>query len=175
MASTSPPIDLNLKLGRSERWAIAITSRLPEPLRENPERAMINTVAILLGIGGLIAAGRSNTIRLFVVWPTWVQVEWALAMLAGGVLALVGWWQGKSSASWTRLGMLFIAGGSFVYSISTIYYFGVAGAFTGAVFLVIGFAKLIRLIVDSAGRAARVDEYRHEHVPEESEDPPRGP
>jgi hypothetical protein len=51
MASTSPPIDLNLKLGRSERWAIAITSHLPEPLRENPERAMINTVAILLRRG----------------------------------------------------------------------------------------------------------------------------
>lgn len=175
MASTSPPIDLNLKLGRSERWAIAITSRLPEPLRENPERAMINTVAILLGIGGLVAAGRHNTVRLFVIWPVWVQVEWALGMLIGGVLALVGWWQGKSSASRTRFGMLLIAGGSFVYSISIIYYFGVAGGITGAVFLIIGSAKLIRLIVDSAGRATKVDEYRHEHVPEESEDPPGDP
>jgi hypothetical protein len=169
------PIDLNLKLGRPERWAIAITSHLPGPLRQNPERAMVNTVAILLGIGGLIAAGRSNTIRLFVVWPTWVQVEWALGMLFGGLLALVGWWQGKSSASWTRLGMLLIAGGSFVYSVSVIYYFGVAGAFTGAVFLTIGFAKLTRLIVDSASRASRVDEYRHEHVTDESEDPPGDP
>lgn len=139
---------------RHERFIRWLSTVLPEPIAAAPERVLINFSVVLIGVAALLSGRPGSLLEL---WPWWVAVEWALVMVAGGAAALVGYWKRQSSrwelwGSLERVGYLAILLAAVLYGVGVIVVFGWQGAFSGAIYLGIAFAKAVRLVVSSAAR-----------------------
>lgn len=124
-----------------------LARRFPNPILEDPERVLINAACVLIGLGALLTVRPGSLLAL---WPRWVAVEWAVAMLVGGACALFGFLRGKRSMA--RLGYLLIAAASVVYGVGVMIVFGWQGLPPGLIFIGLAAAKVIRLLVGSARR-----------------------
>jgi len=145
---------------RGERIALWLSARIPQPLLAAPERVLINVACVLIGAAALVAERPGSLLQ---VWPWWVAAEWAVIMASGGLAVLVGYWMRQSSqwALWVsleRVGYLAILLAAALYGVGVIVVFGWSGFFSGAIYLGIAAAKLIRLITSTAARAHLLQE-----------------
>lgn len=141
-------------MSRRDRWVQRLATALPEPIAKAPERVLINFSVILIGVAALLSERPGSLLAL---WPWWVAVEWAVVMAAGGAAALTGYWKRQASrrplwGSLERVGYLAIFLAAVLYGVGVIVVFGWQGAFSGAIYLGIAFAKAVRLVVSSAAR-----------------------
>lgn len=132
--------------GRFLQW---LATRLPQPLAESPERPFINYICAALGLIVLVSPDPPP------LWPHSVTVAWSLAMLGGGVAALVGYWQsaelGRTTAL-ARAGYRAILLASLSFSVRAVWVFGWRGVPISLLFFGIAAAKVVRLLVSSAAR-----------------------
>jgi hypothetical membrane protein len=137
---------------RRERLIRCLATVLPQKIAEAPERVLINFACVLIGVSALITQRPGS---LLTVWPDGFPETWALAMLSGGVLALVGYWNNprrRWANSIERLGYLLILVASLIYGIGVLAVFGQQGLASGVIYLSIALAKSVRLLITSAFR-----------------------
>jgi hypothetical protein len=142
---------------RGDRTVRRIVTWIPRPLAAAPERIVINFACVCIGISAFTAAKPGSLLTL---WPRWVVMEWALAMVIGGSCALVGYWKGTRSIE--RLGYMLIGAASTVYAVAVVIVFGWQGVTTAIIYTGIAISKLVRLLVGSAVRNAVIRAGRHE-------------
>jgi len=129
-------------------FAMRVLVHIPRPLAENPERVLVNVACVLIGIAGLASIRPGSLLAL---WPLWVSYAWSAVMLTGGLCGLVGYWRGKLPLQ--RLGMMLIAMACFTYAIALLTVFVGTGFFPAMIFIALGVAKVIRLLVTSVYRS----------------------
>lgn len=130
---------------RAERLRWRLATLIPEKFQAAPERLLINSVCVLIGLAGLLAVRPGSLLAL---WPRWFAYWWAAMMLVGGALTLVGIWRGWRSPE--RIGVTAIMLAALVYGVATLVVFGSVGVFSGCMWLGIAVAKGIRLTVSLA-------------------------
>lgn len=137
----------------SRGWLVQrLATTLPRKIAEAPERVLINVAVAIIGLAALTTESPGS---LLAVWPDGFDVTWALAMTLGGGFAVVGYWNNlrhRWANSLERLGYLLILLASVVYGVGVIVAFGWQGLAAGVLYLMIAFAKLVRLLVTSAYR-----------------------
>ena len=136
------------------RWAATL---LPEPMAVAPERVLINGACVLIGLASLLQQQPGS---LHAIWPQGAVVSWSVLMLAGGLSALLGYWN-YPHRNWSRpverLGYLCLLIATSVYGVGVLVVFGWQGAFAGAIYLSIAASKAIRLLVTSAYRSYLIE------------------
>lgn len=140
---------------------------IPRSLASDPERMLINTACVLIGLSVLLINPTPGG-SVMAHWPHWFRTEWALSMAGGGMAALIG----LPTKHWAleRLGVLLIAMSSVVYAFGLFTIFWPRGVFTALIFLGIAGAKTVRFIVSSAARARLVHPPASPEEPDESDE-----
>lgn len=142
-------------MNRRARLLQRAATFLPQPIAEAPERVFINVICVAVGIAVLMSDDSSA------LWTREAQRAWALAMLAGGVAALVGYWgshaRGRTGAL-ERVGYLTIMLASLAYSVRVVDVFGWRGVPIGLAFLGFAAAKAVRLLISGAAREQLIRE-----------------
>lgn len=136
---------------RSSR-ALRLVRKLPVTIVNAPERVVLNASFVFIGLSGFLVKNDSPIVS---VWPAWVLVAWAGAMIIGGVSVLVGMFRGLTSVE--RLGYVLVAPACLLYGISAIAVRGIAGFPVFLIFLGVAAAKLIRLVISSAERDMTIE------------------
>lgn len=127
--------------------AARLARHLPETIAINPERSLIDIGCALIGLSALFETGHGVLAHL---WP-FASYEWGAAMLLGGVAALWGLFHRLRSVE--RLGQLLILFGSLFFAVVLLTEFSVHAIPTALIFLGIGAAMVVRLIVGAAVRS----------------------
>jgi hypothetical protein len=136
-----------------ERAVNRLATLLPLKLAVAPERVLINSACVLIGVAALAVVKPGSLLAL---WPAWVAYAWPATMAFGGAAALIGYWNNprrRWANSLERTGYLAILLASVVYGVGLIVVFGWQGIFSALLFFCIAFAKAVRLLVSSAARA----------------------
>lgn len=127
--------------------AARLVRHLPETIAINPERTLIDLGCALIGLSALFEGSEGVLQHL---WPL-AQYEWGAAMLLGGMAALWGLFHHQRSTE--RLGQLLILVGSLFFAIVLVAKDGPPGIITALIFVFIGAAMVVRLIVSAAVRS----------------------
>lgn len=126
-------------------WRLA--TLVPAKVRTAPERLLINSVCVLIGLAGLVAVRPGSLLEL---WPRWFAYWWAGLILFGGAMALAGILRERRAPE--RIGVAAIMVAALIYGVATLIVFGTAAIFSSCMWLGIAAAKAIRLIVSLAAR-----------------------
>jgi ABC-type Fe3+ transport system permease subunit len=95
------------------------------------------------------------------LWPRWFAIEWAVAMLIGGIAALYGIIRGAFPATEKQrqvarliewVGYVCLAAAGLVFGLTSLIVFGWASLRASVLFLVIAACKLIRLLLAYVAR-----------------------
>ena len=144
-----------------DRWQTWLIDHLPQRVAAAPERILINAACAAIGLSallGLLIGGGPRPSSLLALWPLWLSYEWAVAMLVGGLFALVGYLRGVRSVE--RFGYLLLCASAVLYGISAVVVWHWRGAFTAVIFLGIAASKAVRLLVTSAARSSVIRQGR---------------
>lgn len=144
--------------GLPDSVSMKILRHIPRPVAENPERVLVNFACIFMGIAGLAKVQPGSLLAL---WPLWVSYSWSATMLVGGSCGLLGYWRGKLPVQ--RLGMMLIALACFTYGFALIVVFSGTGLFPALIFIALGLAKIVRLLVTSVYRASVAYRSEEQH------------
>lgn len=136
------------------RVALRLSLRVPEPLLAQPERVFINVAAIVLGFAALWPPPDS----IASVWPDWFRLEWAAAMILGGMAALHGTWTGYRLTE--RLGAALFACGAAVWAVQAWLLFGLAALGPVLIFAFLAAAKTLRVLRSLATSAVIAESLR---------------
>lgn len=132
----------------SGRWwarvAPCLAHRLHPKLLAAPERVFINIAVALVGLSGFFARPGTALDR----WPDWIQYEWSVSMIVGGLATLHGYWFDYSPSE--RMGASLVAIGSAMYGFQFIAAYGARGIIPALMFFGIACAKVLRLIRSAA-------------------------
>lgn len=133
-------------------WLSRLAAILPVPVAAAPERVLINCLCVLVGLSVLISGGNPR------LWTREFAVAWSVVMIAGGVATLVGFWRNiiDRPLAWAnsleRVGCLALFLATVPYGLRLIYVYGILGIPVGSAFVLIGIAKIVRLLTSSAAR-----------------------
>jgi hypothetical protein len=135
--------------GRFDRYIIGLASWAPIRLvgEYGPERLLLNFGCVLIGIGGLV----EEPSGVLESWPAWFVVEWALAMILGGLCALWGIARQSRTVEW--VGYVCIGAAALVFGASCLWVLGWEALRVATMFLAIAAAKGVRLLLSYAARA----------------------
>ncbi|WP_030526597.1 hypothetical protein [Phycicoccus jejuensis] len=136
-------------LTRAQRFALAVTTRLPGPLVLNPERIMLNVAMIVVGITSLLALGEPGTIARVLSVP--LLIMWSVTLLAGGTLVLFGMLRAHRTVE--RGGLMLVGLGCLTYAATLFGSPGARAQIVGGLFLAIALVQLVRLLASTAGGA----------------------
>lgn len=134
-----------------------LVDHLPAPVLMAPERVLIQVCVVIIGITGLTVARPGSLSELL---PTWLVVEWAATLLAGGLASMVGYWRDMRRLD--RMGSSLVLLGSVTYAAGVLITAGLRGMPAVVIYLGIAGAAAVRLLVGSAAwarvRAGRRDQ-----------------
>lgn len=136
-----------------QRLTRRVATLLPLPLAASPERVLINTVVVFIGVVVLLSKS------LTALWPQHIAAVLASVMIGGGIATIVGYWfivgNPKPSVwivSLERFGCLAILLSTLAFGVRVADVYGLQGIPLGAIFFGLAAAKAIRLLVSSAAR-----------------------
>lgn len=134
-------------MSRLERLTWRLATLIPAKVRAAPERLLINSVCVLIGLAGLAAVRPGSLLELL---PRWFAYWWAGLILFGGVMALVGILRERRAPE--RVGVAAIMAAAAIYGVAALVVFGWSAVWSALIWLGIAAAKAIRLIVSLAAR-----------------------
>lgn len=155
-----------MPLSKPQRFAVWVTSRLPNVLITDTERVGLSLGFVVTGATSLAALDEPGALS-DVIGPLAV-INWSVMLILGGVLTIYG--MAVSARRVERVGLVFSAIGCSIYGVAALLLGGRASVI-GGLFVFLAAVKVIRLLVSTASSAYLV--YKFDQVRPRSQDEER--